>query len=162
EKTDEKYVEAAKQFYLDCKKEPVVLKKELLGFISNRIQQAVWREMCEIVMRGACSFEDADKAVTFGPGLRWGIMGPGLIFRLGAGRDGQGFAHPGMQKSVNLWLDDMATWTRFPDEWRSEVSAKGMAEEMANRPAEIGNDYDSLAAYRDKMLVELLKLHGKL
>lgn len=162
DKTDDKYVQAAKQFYLDCKKEPIVLKKELLGFISNRIQQAVWREMCEIVMRGACTFEDADKAVTFGPGLRWGIMGPGLIFRLGAGREGTGFNHPGMINSVNLWLDDMASWKRFPDEWRNEIAPQGQEEEMAARPAELGNDYDSLAAYRDEKLVQLLKMHGKL
>ena len=100
EKTAEAAINAAKEFFLSCKQEPIVLKKEVLGFISNRIQQAVWREMCELVMRGACTFEDADKAVTFGPGIRWGIMGPGMIFRLAAGKDGTGL-QKGMMESVD-------------------------------------------------------------
>ncbi len=162
DKTDPACVQVAKEFYLACKKVPVILMKEAPGFISNRIQQAVIREMCELVMRGVCTVEDANNAVTFGPGIRWGVMGPLLIARLGAGRDGKGFSHPGFKAAIESWLNDMADWKSYPEEWSAEVMPKGVAEEMANRSPELGNDYDSLAAYRDKMLIGLLKMHGKL
>ena len=76
EKTDDHVLEVAKEFYQMIDKEPVVLQKEALGFICNRIQMAVYREVCNLVMKGVCTIEDADKAVTYGPGLRWAIMGP--------------------------------------------------------------------------------------
>lgn len=88
EKTEEKYVQQAKDFYTFVNKEPVVLQKEALGFICNRLQMALYREVCHLVESGVCSVEDADKAVTFGPGIRWGIMGPSLIFHLGGGAAG--------------------------------------------------------------------------
>lgn len=62
-----------------------MLQKEALGFICNRLQMALYREVCNLVMSGVCTVEDADKAVTFGPGIRWGIMGPSLVFELGGG-----------------------------------------------------------------------------
>ena len=69
-------------------KEPVVLRKEALGFISNRLSMALYREVVDLVMRGVCSVEDMDKAVNFGPGLRYALMGPNLIYQLGGGAHG--------------------------------------------------------------------------
>ncbi len=161
EKTSDEVISLAKAFYLSIDKEPVVLKKEALGFICNRLQMALYREVCHLVMSGVCSIEDADKAVTFGPGLRWGIMGPSLVFELGGGK-----AHiDGLMKhlgpSINLWLNDMADFKEFPSSF-GEIARKGVEEEIKNRPREIGNDDESLALYRDKMLIEMLKLHKKL
>ena len=83
EKTNETFVKKAEAFYKEIGNEPVILQKEALGFICNRLQMALYREICHLVMSGVCSVEDADKAVTFGPGIRWGIMGPSLVFELG-------------------------------------------------------------------------------
>lgn len=161
EKTTEENVLLAKEFYQSVGKEPVVLNKEALGFICNRLQMALYREVCELVMRGVCSIEDADKAVTFGPGIRWGIMGPSLIFQLGGGKGGvDGIMHH-LHDSITLWLNDMADWKEFPEEF-AKIARDGVEEAMKNRPKEIGNDDASLAAYRDDMLVAILKLHGKL
>ena len=160
ETTDEN-VKLAKDFYTFFGKEPVVLQKEALGFICNRLQMALEREVCSLVMNGVCSVEDVDKAVTFGPGIRWGIMGPNAIFQLGGGKVGIDglFKHVG--PSITMWLEDMADFKKFPDEW-PEIARKGVEEEIRNRPPEIGNDQKSLQEYRDKMLVEILKLHKKL
>lgn len=161
DKTSEEIVETAKGFFTMIGKEPVVLQKEALGFICNRIQMALYREVCQLVMDGVCSIEDADKAVTFGPGLRWGIMGPSLVFQLGGGKVGIDGLLKHLGPSINLWLNDMADFKEFPEEF-GKIARDGVEEEMKNRSAEIGNDDTSLAEYRDKMLIEMLKLHKKL
>ena len=142
-------------------KEPVVLQKEALGFICNRIQMALYREVASLVMNGVCTIEDADKAVTFGPGLRWAIMGPSLVFELGGGEGHIDGLMKHLNPSISLWLHDMADFKDFPEEF-PQIAREGVEASLKNRPAEIGNDDASLAEYRDKMLIELLKLHHKL
>jgi carnitine 3-dehydrogenase len=161
EKTSEDVIAKTKEFYTLIGKEPVVLQKEALGFICNRLQMALYREVAELVMRGVCTVEDADKAVTYGPGIRWGIMGPSMVFELGGGKVGVDGLMNHLHDSITLWLNDMADWKEFPDKW-PEIAKKGVEEEIKNRPKEIGNDDASLAEYRDKMLIEMLKLHNKL
>lgn len=161
EQTTEEVIKAAKEFFISIGKEPIILQKEALGFISNRLQMALYREVCDLVSRGVCTVEDADKAVTYGPGIRWGIMGPSLVFELGGGEHGiAGLLHH-LNPSINMWLEDMADFKEFPKEF-APIVQQGVEEEMKNRPKKIGNDNESLAIYRDKMLIELLKLHNKL
>jgi 3-hydroxyacyl-CoA dehydrogenase len=57
-------------------KVPVVLKKEVPGFIANRLQAAVMREALHLVASGVADMHDVDTAVTAGPGFRWSIIGP--------------------------------------------------------------------------------------
>jgi 3-hydroxyacyl-CoA dehydrogenase len=161
DKTAPEVVQAGKEFFLAMGKEPVVLNKEVLGFISNRLQSAITREICELVTRGACTVEDADKALTFGPGIRWGIMGPSLVYHLGGGESGIDGLLTRQKMSMEMRLADMAAWTHYPDDWPQRARA-GVDEEIKNRSAETGNTAKSLAEYRDKMLIALLKLHKKL
>ena len=161
DKTTDEVLECAKEFFKLIDKEPVVLQKEALGFICNRIQMAVYREVCSLVMNGVCTIEDADKAVTYGPGLRWAIMGPSLVFELGGGEGHIDGLMKHLNPSISLWLHDMADFKDFPEEF-PEIARKGVEEALKHRPKEIGNDDASLAEYRDKMLISLLKLHKKL
>lgn len=161
EKTKEENVQLAYDLYKSIKKEPVILQKEALGFICNRIQMAVYREVSDLVMRGVCSIEDADKAVTYGPGIRWAIMGPSLVFELGGGQGHIDGLMNHLNDSIKLWLNDMADWKEFPEQF-PEIAREGVEESLKNRPKEIGNTDESLAEYRDKMLIEILKLHNKL
>ena len=161
EKTKDKNVQLAYDLYKSIKKEPVILQKEALGFICNRIQMAVYREVSDLVMRGVCSIEDADKAVTYGPGIRWAIMGPSLVFELGGGQGHIDGLMNHLNDSIKLWLNDMADWKEFPEQF-PEIAREGVEESLKNRPKEIGNTDESLAEYRDKMLIEILKLHNKL
>ena len=161
DKTDTHVLDIAKEFYQMIDKEPVALQKEALGFICNRIQMAVYREVCDLVMNGVCTIEDADKAVTYGPGLRWAIMGPSLVFELGGGEGHIDGLMKHLNPSISLWLHDMADFKDFPEEF-PQIAREGVEEAMRNRPREIGNDDQSLAEYRDKMLISLLKLHKKL
>lgn len=161
EKTADWAVAKAKEFYQSIGNEPVVLQKEALGFICNRLQMALYREVCHLVMSGVCSVEDADKAVTFGPGLRWGIMGPSMVFELGGGEHGVAGLMNHLNDSITLWLNDMADWKAFPEEW-AQVAEAGVKEELSHRSPETGNTRASLEEYRDQMLISLLKLHHKL
>jgi 3-hydroxyacyl-CoA dehydrogenase len=139
-------------------KEPVTLNKEVPGFLANRLQMAVQRECCHLVYKGVATIEDIDKALTFGPGLRWAIMGPSLIMNLGSVNAKtmiESFGKP------TAWLKDMADFKDFPDDW-ADVLQAGIDEELRHRPAEIGNTNESIRAYRDDMLLSILRLHNKL
>lgn len=64
-------------------KRPVLLRREVPGFLANRLQFAVFREALHLLEQGFASAEDIDTAMTAGPGLRWGILGPLRIADLG-------------------------------------------------------------------------------
>ena len=68
--TDPQALETALEFYKSMGKEPIVMKKEMPGFVANRLAHAIWREEIAMVMDGVCTLEDADKDMCFGPGLR--------------------------------------------------------------------------------------------
>jgi 3-hydroxyacyl-CoA dehydrogenase len=154
-------VQTACDFYKSMGKEPVVLQKEALGFIANRLAVALWREAVDLVMRGVCSVEDVDKAVCFGPGLRYALMGPNLTYHLGGGPQGiQGLIkHIG--PSVELWWDEMAVWKKWPPGW-AEIAQEGVLREIANRAPEQGRTNEEIARWRNDGLIELLKFLKKL
>ena len=88
-------------------------------------------------------------------------MGPSLVFELGGGKGGVSGLMNHLYDSISLWLADMADWKSFPPEF-AQVAQEGVDAELAARAPEVGNDPESLAQYRDHMLIELLKLHKKL
>ena len=158
EKTDESAVQKAYDLYAAVGKEPVVVKKETPGFIANRLQVALYREAIDLVMRGVCSVEDVDKATTFGLGVRFAVMGPNLIFHLGAGDQGIRGLLTKLHDSTADRMKDMANWTEEPIEW-PEVAEEGVLEEIENRPASQGKTIPELKRFRDDMLIDVLKLH---
>ena len=160
EKTDPALLQLAYDFYQSIGKEAVLLRRECPGFIANRLQLALYREVQDLVMRGVCSVEDADKALVYGPGLRWAIFGHNMIMQLGNPGGLTGMVNM-LGNSGDRWLADMASWTHQPDNW-AEVAQPGVDQEMANFPDHIGHTNEECAAYRDQMLIELLKLHRKL
>ena len=160
DKTDDNVVKLAYDFYQSIGKEAVLLRRECPGFIANRLQLALYREVQDLVMRGVCSVEDADKALVYGPGIRWAIFGHNMIMQLGNPGGLTGMVNM-LGNSGDRWLEDMASWTHQPDNW-AEVAQPGVDEEMANFPDYIGHTNDSCIAYRDQMLIDILKLHKKL
>ena len=87
-KTSPDATKQAMAFYASIGKKPILLHKELHGHVANRLQAALYREVTYLIQQGALSVEDADAAVSFGPGLRWGVMGPSLQWHLGGGAGG--------------------------------------------------------------------------
>lgn len=163
EKTDPKLLQIAYDFYKGLNKEPVVLRKEVPGFISNRLQVAVLREAMELVHRGVCSIDEVDRALCYGPGLRMGLMGPHTIFQLAGGPHGIAGALVHIGAAMTAWFQDMASWTEFPAIYHDPAKVQQMTNEaLALRTEAQGRDTAGLMKFRDKGLVALLKHHGKL
>jgi carnitine 3-dehydrogenase len=87
-KTSEETIARAMTFYGALGKKPVRLFKALPGHVANRLQAALYKEMLYLIEQGVLSVEDADVAVSYGPGLRWGVMGQSLQWHLGGGTGG--------------------------------------------------------------------------
>jgi 3-hydroxyacyl-CoA dehydrogenase len=87
-KTSSEAIQQAISFYASIGKKPIHLRKELPGHAANRLQAALYREVVYLIEQGMLSVEDADAAVSWGPGLRWGVMGPNLLWHIGGGEGG--------------------------------------------------------------------------
>ena len=87
-KTSEDTLQRATEFYAGLGKRPVRLNKEVPGHVANRLQAALAREVYHLVAEGVVSVADVDTALSWGPGLRWGIMGQVLLNHLGGGQGG--------------------------------------------------------------------------
>jgi 3-hydroxyacyl-CoA dehydrogenase len=146
-------MQRAREFYSAVGKEPVMLARDVSGYIGNRLSAALWREAIDLVVSGVARVEDVDRAVRFGPGLRWAAMGPHLLYELGGGASGiRGhLEHLGGLKEE--MLRDLATWTEFPSA-TSEALVEGLDIEKG------GRSYEELVAQRDELLVAYLLARG--
>lgn len=101
EQTEQAIVDEVVAFYRALGKQPSVLRKEVPGFVANRLQSALFQECVHLVAEGVVSMDDLDAVVTSSIGLRWAAAGPFLTFHLGGGSGG--LAHflehlgPGME-----------------------------------------------------------------
>lgn len=87
-KTSEETIVRSMEFYSSIGKKAIRLNKALPGHVANRFQAALYKEVLYLVQDGVLSVEDADIAISYGPGLRWGVMGPSLQWHLGGGAGG--------------------------------------------------------------------------
>ncbi|MEM7221452.1 MAG: 3-hydroxyacyl-CoA dehydrogenase NAD-binding domain-containing protein [Pseudomonadota bacterium] len=149
EKTDPAAVDQAADFYEACGKTTIRLHKEVPGHVANRLQAALWREAIHLVIEGVASLEDVDKAVSAGPGLRWAVMGPHMLFNLAAGPDGMNAFCDRYGPSFQRWWDDLGA-PRLED---------GVAQRLVDglSEAEQGRSLPQIAAARDERLVRILQ-----
>jgi len=152
-KTSEETIQRADQFYTSIGRRTVRIKKELPGHVANRLQAALAREVYYLVAEDVLSAADVDTALSWGPGLRWGIMGNMMLNHLGGGPGGiehffQQFAGP-MASSWKALGSPSLT---------SEVQKKL----IDSVHAEVGSrTIEELEAERDEILLGLLELRGK-
>jgi 3-hydroxyacyl-CoA dehydrogenase len=151
--TSEDTILRATAFYTALGKRTIRLHKEVPGHVANRLQAALWREVVHLVATGVVSVADADAAVCWGPGLRWGVMGPTLLFHLGGGAGG-------IEHFMDQFIGPMTAWWKvlgtpeITDAVRRKMVA-GVLEEAGNRSLE------QLAAQRDEELLGLLAIRGR-
>jgi 3-hydroxyacyl-CoA dehydrogenase len=87
-KTSEETIVRAMSFYASIGKKPIRLHKAIPGHAANRLQAALYKEILSLIQQGVLDVADADVAVSYGPGLRWGVMGQSLQWHLGGGAGG--------------------------------------------------------------------------
>jgi carnitine 3-dehydrogenase len=88
EHTDARTVEAASAFYSSVGMKPLLVRREIDGFIADRLLEALWREALWLVHDGVATTGEIDDAIRYGPGLRWAQMGTFLTYRIAGGEGG--------------------------------------------------------------------------
>ncbi len=86
--TDTEIIETVRSWLTDLKQVPIVLAKEVPGYVVGRMIAAVWREAIQLVLDGVVDVQTMDAAIQLGPGLAWAAGGPHLNRALEAGRGG--------------------------------------------------------------------------
>ncbi len=87
-KTADEPMERAEALYRSIGMHPLRVRHEIDGYISDRLQEALWREALHLINDGVATTDEIDEAVIYGPGLRWAFMGTCLTFHLAGGEAG--------------------------------------------------------------------------
>lgn len=154
EQTSRDTVIAAYDFMKRLGKNPVLLKREVPGYIVNRLQAALLREAIDLVDKGVASAEDVDQAFCMGVGLRDPIIGPFLRIHL-AGGGVERFLDHFSQSYRHRW-ETMETWTSIPPS-----AAKKMVKAVKDMQLVRTKTLEEIKNWRDEMLVKILKIIRK-
>src|SRR3954470_2180568 len=152
-KTSEATIERAAEFYTGLGKQVVRVRKEVPGHVANRLQAALAREVYYLVAEDVISVADVDKALSWGPGLRWGIMGQVLLNHLGGGEGGIEHFFDQFTKPMTAWWKVLGSPELTPEVQRKLID--GLHAEVGLRTIE------ELEAERDEILLGLLELRTK-
>ncbi len=148
-KTSPDAIQRACAFYRSIGMYALHVRKEIEGYLSDRLQEAVWREILHLVKDGVATTGELDDAIRYGPGLRWAIMGTGLIYHM-AGGDG-GMRHTLEQFGPALKLP----WTK--------LEAPELTDELIGRLVEGtreqagGKSVKQLERLRDSCLIDIMR-----
>ena len=152
-KTSAKYLNQAKKFYKSISMNPIMVKKELPGYLSDRLQEALWREGLHIINEGYATTEDLDRAIEDGPGLRWSLMGTFLTFHLAGGKAG-----------MKHMLDQFGPALKLP--W-TKLKAPKLTKNLSlkiisgTKNQSKGKSVSMISNIRDEYLVELQMMRKK-
>jgi carnitine 3-dehydrogenase len=150
ERTSPAAVDWAVAFYGLLGKHPLRVRKEAPGFVSNRMQEAVWREMFHLVNDGIATTGELDQAISDGPGLRWAIYGPAFVYFMQGGRGGMAHA---------LAQFDPARIPDWSHNYYPEVSEElvRLLDEQTRDQAQ-GRSLEEWERLRDEFLVRVLEV----
>ena len=152
-KTSMKILKKMKNFYKSIGMKPLILKKEVEGYLSDRLQESIWRESLHILNNNLASTEDLDNAIIHGPGLRWSFMGTFLTFHLAGGKLG-----------MKHMLDQFGPALKLP--W-TNLKAPKLTKKLSRKiisntkKQSEGKSIEELSNFRDNFLIDLLKLKNK-
>jgi carnitine 3-dehydrogenase len=151
-KTSEATIERAMAFYASIGKKPVRLHKALPGHVANRFQAALYKEVLYLVQQGVLSVADADVAVCYGPGIRWGVMGPSLQWHVGGGQGG-------IKHFMEHLMDPLAGMMKTLGTPEITPQLKQMVVDAVLKEAG-GRSVEELAREENSVLTGLLKLRS--
>ena len=148
-KTSQQSALKLKKIYESIGMKPLMVRKEIEGYISDRLQEALWRESLHLIKDGIASTEEIDDAIVYGPGLRWAFMGVCLTFHLAGGEEGM--KHMLEQFGPALKLP----WTKLK---APELSKKLKGRMISGTKKQAGKfSIDDLEKQRDLFLIEIMK-----
>ena len=149
EQTDPAALDAAEAFYSSVGMHPLRVRREVEGYISDRLQEAMWREILHMVKDGIATTDEIDRAIAYGPGLRWAGMGTCLTFHLAGGVGG-----------MRHMLEHFGPALELP--W-THLKAPELTSELIDRMADgceaqaAGRSVHELEQQRDAYLVQVLR-----
>lgn len=163
DRLEQPYLDAALAFFEQVDKKPVVLQKDSPGYIGSRLMAALFRESVKLVLEGVCDVEALDTAFTYGPGMRYALMGPFMVYQLTGGAGGiEGLFNGPLWQSVEGWMPHFADWHHWPDnawEFFLKDCQPAVDAMMAKRPKGMGRTQEELLQFRDEGLLAILKQH---
>jgi len=152
-KTSKIIMNEANKFYKSLDMKTLTVDKELPGFLSDRLQEALWREGLHIINEGYASTKDLDEAITYGPGMRWALMGTFLTFHLAGGEMG-----------MKHMLDQFGPALKLP--W-TKLKSPNLNKKLKNKiitgtqKQSKNLSINKLSNMRDNFLIDLLDLKKK-
>ncbi|HVE18396.1 MAG TPA: 3-hydroxyacyl-CoA dehydrogenase NAD-binding domain-containing protein, partial [Ilumatobacteraceae bacterium] len=153
--TSETTKQQAAEMYRSVGMQPLILSKEIDGFVADRLMEALWREALWLVNDGVATAAEIDDAMRFGPGLRWSFMGTFLIYRIAGGEAG-----------MRHFMAQFGPALKWP--WTKLMDVPELTDELLDRICSQSDDQvdlqtpglsiRELEALRDDCLVEVM--HG--
>ena len=151
-KTSPEAIQHAMRFYASIGEKPNHLRKELPRHVANRLQAALYREMLYLIEQGVLSLEESDAAVSYGPGLRWGVIGQSLQWHLGGGASG-------IEHFMEYLMDPLAASMKALGNPDVTPELKQTIADGVMREAK-GRSVDEPAREENEVIIGLLKLRG--
>ena len=148
ERTSDESVQQAVDFYTFLGRTPVVERKEIPGFVGNRLQNALSREAIYLVEPGVVTPEDLDKVITNSLGIRWATVGPFLGSHLGGGPGGYRHMAEHIGKSMKKMWAGLGNPSQSPEEQEQLIEAVEKAYGSST--------YSELAETRDRKQLAIL------
>ena len=145
--------EVAKEFYQSIGMHVLMVRKEVPGHISDRLQEAMWREILHSLNDDIATTGELDESIVYGPGLRWSIMGMNQIFMIAGGKGG-----------AKHFIKQFGPALKWP--W-SYLKAPELSEKIINRFVEgvekqaEGKSVRELEVIRDECLVAVQRVLAK-
>ncbi|MBD8481104.1 L-carnitine dehydrogenase [Pseudomonas coleopterorum] len=141
-------IQAAISVYENLGMRPLHVRKEVPGFIADRLLEALWREALHLVNDGVATTGEIDDAIRFGAGLRWSFMGTFLTYTLAGG-------DAGMRHFMNQFGPALKLpWTYLP---APELTDTLIDDVVAGTSAQLGErSIGALERYRDDCLLAVL------
>ena len=151
--TSERTIQRAAEFYTSIGQRTVRLNKEMPGHVANRLQAALAREVYYLVAEGVVSAADVDTALSWGPGLRWGVMGNLMLNHLGGGPGGIEHFFQQFTGPMTAWWKTLGSPVLTPEVQKKLIDSVH---------AEVGSrTIEKLQAERDEVLLGLIELRNK-
>ena len=151
--TSDKVKNIAKIFYESMGMHTLMLRKEIPGHISDRLQEAMWREILHALNDDIATTGELDESIVYGPGLRWSIMGMNQIYMIAGGKGG-----------ARHFIEQFGPALKWP--W-SHLKAPELSNEIIDRFVEgveaqsQGKSIREMEKIRDECLVAIQKVLSK-